>query len=391
MAKNKRIYYANHQVGIKGIDPSDGSADATFTEIHGVQSASQTINFQLEQVFELGQLALYENIEQIPNVEVSVNKVLDGYPLIYCLATLYADDPTLVGRSNEKCIFGMSIFSDTANSCEGAPGSVVQCSGAFVNSVTYNFPVDGNCTEEVSFVANNRVWRNALDHGDDLNPSLPNPMFSGAFSGNDDEPIGVGGVNRRRHVLFDYDAGEGLDINGMVADSNATILPPEVFGISDSGTNEKDANDEYGAHVQSISVSASFNRDQLNELGRFGPYHRNVNFPLEVTCEIQTISTSGDYISGVEEGIYSTGTDQCNQSGNLKNRTIRVAVCEGTRLYLGTKNKLSNVSYSGGDSGGGNVTTTYSFSNFNDLTVMHSGDPNSNFTWSGRDTYLRDV
>ena len=35
----------------------------------------------------------------------------------------------------------------------------------------------------------------------------------------------------------------------------------------------------------------------------------------------------------------------------------------------------ANLSYGGGDAGGGNATITYNFSNFNDLVVLHSGDP----------------
>jgi len=41
----------------------------------------------------------------------------------------------------------------------------------------------------------------------------------------------------------------------------------------------------------------------------------------------------------------------------------------GTVLNLGNKNKLSSVSYSGGDTGGGNATITYSFVTYNSLIV----------------------
>lgn len=382
---NKRIYYACHQAGIK----ADSDAGDAFTEIHGLQSASTTMNFQLEQVFELGQLSIYQNIEQIPEVQVSLTKVLDGYPLMYLLATKDALDPTLAGRSNAKSIFGMSIFADTANSATGAPSSVVQCSGTFVGSVSYSFPVDGNFTEEMTLTGNDRVWANASGYGDELSGDLPTPEFDGAFDGTD-SPIGTGGVNRRQHLIFDYDSGDGLDVNGQVADPDATILPLEVHGISASGTNEE-VDGVKGAHLTNIGVQCNFNREALNELGRFGPYHRTVTFPVEVTCEIQAISVSGDMVSGTEEGIYTTEAGQCNRQGNLQDRTIRIATCEGTRLYLGTKNKLQSVSYSGGDAGGGNVTTSFQYSTFNDLTVMHSGDPNENYTWSGRATYLRDV
>ena len=34
------------------------------------------------------------------------------------------------------------------------------------------------------------------------------------------------------------------------------------------------------------------------------------------------------------------------------------------------------MSYGGGDAGGGNVTVTYSYTNFNDLSIRHRFDPN---------------
>lgn len=379
---NNRIYYAVHQVGLK----EDGDVGA-FTEVHGAQSVGITTNFNLEQVFELGQLSIYENRENIPDVEVTLNKVLDGYPPIYLLASTAATAPTLAARSKYKAIFGLAIFDDTLESATGTPGSVVQCSGMYINSISYNFPVDGNFNEDVTLVGNDKVW---LNDPNPTNPNLPTPSFDGAFTSLD-SPIGLGGVNRRENMQFTYDSGEGLDVNGMVADSDATILPPDVYGISSSGTNEKTNGADFDAHVSNITVSTDLGREDVNELGRKAPYFRSPTFPVEVTCEVEVTSASGDMVSATEVGIYSTGTDACSQGGNLQNRTIRIATCEGTRIYLGVKNKLSSVSYSGGDAGGGNVAVTYSFSTFNDFTVMHSGDPNTNFLWANRDTYLRDV
>lgn len=379
---NKRIYYAVHQVGLK----EDGDT-GNFTEVHGVQSVSMSTNFNLSQVFQLGELAIYENIEEIPDVEVSLTKVLDGYPLIYLLATTSATTPTLAGRSNAKCIFGLSIFSDDQEAASGTPGSVVQCSGQYIGSVSYNFPLDDNFSEDCTLQGNDKVWKNDPRA---TNPNLADPTFAGAFD-NTDSPTGVGGVNRRENLQFSYSAAAGLDVNNMVADVDATILPPEVFGISNSGTNEQTNGQDFDAHLSSISVSVDFGREAINELGRKGPYHRTVSFPVEVSCDIEVTATSGDMISATEAGIYTTGTDPCEDGGNLADRTIRIATCEGTRIYLGYKNKLSSVNYAGGDAGGGNVTVTYTFTTFNDFTVMHLNDPNSNFTWAGRATYLRDV
>lgn len=388
-ASNKRVFYAMQQVGLQ----RDGTAG--FNALHGVQRVGMTTNFNLDQVFELGQLAIYENIEDTPDVQVSLTKVLDGYPLIYHRAT--EDDgtvttaPTIGGRSAAKCIFGLAIFSDTSDSATGTPGSIVECSGMYVQSVAYNFPVDGNFSEEVTLVGNNKLWRN--------DPRIVNATdaaraaaltFTGAFA-NDDAPIGQGGVNRRQDLDFGATTGVGFDINGMSADPDCTILPPDIYGISSSGTNEKSNGVDFDAHVQNISVSVDFGREEINELGRRLPYHRFITFPTEVTCSIEVLATSGDMISATEEGILTTNPDaDCADVGNLSNRTIRIATCEGTRIYLGYKNKLSSVDYGGGEAGGGNVSLTFNYSTFNDFTVLHTGDPHDSGTvwWTNRSTYL---
>ena len=110
-------------------------------------------------------------------------------------------------------------------------------------------------------------------------------------------------------------------------------------------------------HVQSISVSTDFGQENIQELGRFGPYFRFATFPVEVTAEFEVVSASGDMIS------------VSGSAPNLTNSTIIIKDNAGTVLDLGTSNKLSSVSYSGGDTGGGNATVSYSYSNFNVLTV----------------------
>ena len=381
---NNRIYYASQQVGLKPNGDTGG-----FTALHGVQSISMSANFNLSQVFELGQISIYENIEDIPDVEVSMTKVLDGYPPIYVVGTKNAPAPTLAGRSAERTVFALSIFPDTNTAAVGTPSSTVQCSGMYISSISYNFPVDDNFTEDVTLVGNDRIWKNDVKI---LNPAdsarASGISFTGAFGAGTDSPIGNGGVNRRQDFTWSY-TGSATDNNSMIADPDCSILPPEIQGISSSGTNEK-VSDVYGAHVTRIAVSTDLNRETINELGRRLPYYRFASFPVEVTCEVEVVSQSGDYISATENGILTTSTGSCNDVGNLRERTIRVSTCEGTRIYLGLKNKLSSVNYSGGDAGGGNVTVTYSFTNFNDFTVMHSGDPSSSGLtwWANRSTYL---
>ena len=401
MAANNRIFYACQQVGLK----PDGSTD-NFAAIHGVQSVGITTNFNLSQVFELGQISIYENIEDIPDVEVSMTKVLDGTPPIYLLATKGSSSPTLSGRQNQKSVFALGIWPDTNDSANGSPNSQVECSGMFVSSLAYNFPLEDNFTEDVTLVGNHKIWHRdtrVISGGATANAygAPQTPDFTGAFTDAGEDPSGLttgGGVNRRENLNFGNfrdveftDEASGLSDKNYHRDPDVCCFPKEIHGISSSGTNNKDANGNFGAHMSNITVSADLGREQILELGRKAPYHRYATFPIEVTTEIEVTAISGDLISATEEGILSGTSDSCTaDSGNLTDATIRIASCEGTRIYLGKKNKLASVNYAGGDAGGGNATVTYTFTTFNDFTVMHQYDVDGNAStwWSERGTYL---
>jgi hypothetical protein len=105
-------------------------------------------------------------------------------------------------------------------------------------------------------------------------------------------------------------------------------------------------------------------REQINQLGSRTPYNRYVSFPTEVTSTLEVIAIAGDNVTAVETA-----------RTNLSNHEICVVLKDSTVIHLGKKNKVSSVTYGGGDAGGGNATVTYNFSNFNDLVVLHSGDP----------------
>lgn len=366
---NERIHYPVHQVGIKPQGASD------YVAIHGLQQFSNNISFNLEQVFELGQLSIYENIEDIADVELTMIKVLDGYPPIVTLASSGASTPELVNRTARQCLIGYSLFDDTVSSTQGETvRTSAETSGAFMSSIAYSMPIEGNFTESVTFSANDRVWK-----GDSkiVNPAVTGRAaaidFPGAFDGTD-TPQGNSGVNRREDVLFSYDSIWGLDSNGQVGDVDATILPKEIFGITDSGTNEFDGT-KYGAHITNMNVSVDLALENLFEHGQRNPFFKSVTFPVQVTTEIEVTTTSGDYISATEDGILTTSSACTGDLGNLSNNTIRIALCEGLRLYMGTKNKLSSINTGGGDAGGGNVTVSYTYTTFSDFTIMHSNDP----------------
>lgn len=380
---NNRIYYAIQQVAM---GPSGSEV-----VLHGLQSIGITSTFNLEEVFELGQLALYENAETTPDVEVTMQKVLDGYPLLYTSATELGctDDGTavataadLAGRSNAKTDVYLTIWPDDKVSCgyddgtgpaaalSGACAELV-CSGMYVNSISYSFPVDGTFTEDVTLVGNAKNWRTA--------------SIAGGFTDNDDAPAAETGVGRRQDLKMD-DCIFPDDIPGISAQSYADNSGDRKGGYVSGGLNDRAGSPSESAslsrghevHFQNITLSTDFGgREAIYELGSFKPYFRYVQFPVEVTAEFEIIGTQGDCVE-VDENLGASDTEYCTTDVNLKNNKIRVVTCEGTSIDLGDKNKLQSVNYTGGDTGGGNVTITYSYSNFNDFTVVHSSS--SSFT-----------
>lgn len=384
--QNKRVLYANQQIGLK----ANGSA-GDFTPVFGAQETSMSANFNLTQIFEFGQLAVYEQLEDLPDVEVSISKIIDGKPLIWHLATVgQVVGPSLINRSNARAIMGLAIFPDTNDSAQGVAPSIMEASGLYPQSLNYNFTVDGPFTETVTFVGNDRIWKGDSRILNATALARSNALsFDGAsaFANNDDAPSGI---EQRQNLLYSFDGSLGVDANSMVADPDATILPPEVDGISESGTNDE-FDEAYNARIQSITLNVDLGRDSINELGRRGPYHRYAQFPVEVTCAIEAISTSGDRVSATEAGIYNTGSTSCvGLEYNLKNRTIRIATQCGNRFYLGTKNRLQSVDYGNATTDGGNATNTYNFTTFNDMTVISQYDPNASGAnwWAGRTNYL---
>lgn len=423
---NDRVFYATQAVAIapRGTAPKSYTADHMA---HGVQSIGITTNFNLEQVFELGQLEIYENVEGIPDVEVTMEKVVDGYPLLYHMATKGAgtsSDPTInptdtakfLPRSKKRCDVRLGIFEEEqANSvglsapsgsntgASDAQSTEVYLSGMFINSISYSVPVDGPATESVTFVGNNKQWLHsslALASGanedgvmgfQDMalsqpgnngsgNPNDPLDSFDGLdeplarTSGNAAGTIGAsGGVQRREDVLVFL-----------------STLPQSIRGVN--GANPGNGNSlgrvpsgEPLVHLQSFSCSTDLGREDVLELGRKNPYARTANFPVEVTCDIEAITAEGDFVNALEDGDAALNFTK-NSGENTPDETIKIVLRGGQVFDLGSRNRLSSVSYGGGDAGGGNASCTYSYTNFNVFEIRHHAN-----LLSGANTYKLDA
>lgn len=345
MSANKRVYYAIERLGCAPI------GSTSYTSVRGVQSVAMTTTFNLRQVFEWGQMAIYENIEGIPDVQVTVDRVLDGSAPIYTLATQGGSSATLAGRSQTKCQLAIGIYDETAESVSGNAITVVVLSGIYINSVSYTASVNDNASESCGFVGNNKVWAG----GSTIQ------WTSEPFASNTDSPValtGSGGVNQREDVLFGTDG---------------STMPTQIPGISATGKNMEADGGGYTAHIQGVILSTNLGREDLFELGTRNEYYKFATFPTEVTSEITVTSSSGDMISATADGYY-TATDGTKY--NLLDQTIILKMREGLHVDCGAKNKLSSTGSRGGDAGGGNSELTYTYTNFNAFTVYHPKDPN---------------
>ena len=337
-SKNDRIFYACQAVAIA---PTGTTTLTGAMVAKGVQSVGMTTSFNLEQVFEFGQIQIYENIEGVVDVEVTVEKVIDGEKLLYLMGSNNVGKTDLVGATKERTDVYLAIYSDAESQIASTnKQSVVMNSGMYINSVSYTYPVDGSATESVSFAGNDRFW-NAVTGGTTIGSPASTNWANGLSTGITGSDTPVSGVVRR------------VDVD-VVGSTLPSIVESQGY---DPATDTLSG----GHHLQSITVSSDFGTENISELGRFGPYAKYASFPVEVTCEIEVMATSGDLVS-------VSGTNK-----NLTDETIIIHDQAGTVLNLGTANKLSSVSYTGGDTGGGNATITYSYSNFNDLTVQGGG------------------
>ncbi len=377
---NKRVFYATQAVAVgdnaatnvidswSGGTVIDGSGKVMIA--HGIQSIGVSTNFNLEQIFELGQLAVYEFYEDLPEIEITLEKVLDGYSLMYHCGTVSATSPTLVGRSDAKADIRMAIGLDKGSyMANGVNSGIAElyCSGMYITNVSYSLGTDGNFTESTTFVGNDKKWLLEND-GDttgllllDGNGTLTGVFDSTVFGA--DTPAGAqNSVLRRQNVVIGSGGatyGTGVfrthvpDIleGGLTGD-----LPNSVY-ITETG----------GPFLQSLSMSVDLAREDINQLGVKSPYHRYVNFPVDVTCDLEVMATAGDNVDAVSTGV--------SNGKNLSNHGIMIVLDDSTVFQLGRKNKLSSISYGGGDAGGGSATITYSFINSNEFAVLHSGDP----------------
>jgi hypothetical protein len=347
MANNNRVFYGSQVAQLK--PATTGNEYGSWYQPLGVQSVGFTSTFNTEQTFQLGAIDIYAIAENVPDVEATISKALDGTCPLYLMcmggqagvagANLSAFTDTemrnkgLGALANNTVSFRLGIYNDTASNVAGETNDWVLSSNMYLSSLSYTFPVDGNATEEITLVGNNKRWAHNNNYS---------AMVAVAPTG---EYATAKKLARRQYI----------DIKNSTMPTGSGGLPTGLASNID-------------LHLQNVSINADLGREQINELGAFAPYHRYATFPVEVTSEFEMIGTEGDYISA-NDFLFSSGCGV--RYTNINNFPILLKVCgsgNGTLdIFLGSGNQLTSVNYSGGDTGGGNVSITYSFRNYNDF------------------------
>ncbi len=322
---NNRVFYACQSVAL---GEKEGGSPVVQ---HGVQSVGLNSSFSFEQVFELGQIEIYENIEGVPEVEATIERVLDGENTLY--EQFGTQDSTNPGQSllnvgdGQKSLL-LSIFQDDKDSNTGTVQTGVECTGVYIGNYSISINLDGPSTESCSVVGNDKNWA---------------AHAAGSVGVDDTPPVAV--MKR-----------QSLDT------ANYTSLPNGVD------------------KVQSISISVDFGREDLNELGSKYPFFRAATYPTEVTCEISYLfdethgATANDPDIVGDGGTAAAKLKDVTSDKPIKIQLNEINPTDGSatpayKIDLGAKNRLTGVSLSGGDAGGGNSTVTYSYSTYNELYV----------------------
>ena len=287
MASANRIYYAVQAVQMQGVNGPgiDSSADdvGSFRSVFGVQSVGISTNFNLENVFQLGEFDTYDVLDDNPEIEVTLNKIIDYTDPLYVLACGgAANPPSTTGKNvlevaSRRCNVRLFVGSDVDHqNVTGTMPFVVKMTGMYLSSVTYTFATDGNFTEEVTLVGNNKVWYNNSDAltgntatGEQIHPT---PGTTTGFNN-----LRATGVARR----WNLDLATSVLPSGTTSWDGGIVLP-------------HDGTKFVNPHITSLTVSCDLGREPLFQLGSRNPYTRFVHVPLEVTSEFEVVATEHD-------------------------------------------------------------------------------------------------
>lgn len=319
MAGNSRIFYALQQVKV-------GS-----TVLNGVQSVGASSTTNVENFSRFGSVGATTILQDL-DLEITIENALgSGWA-------------NVLGAMS---FTGISTAIDTPVTVEiqylTATGhSMVTTLSAILSSYSIQMGVDGPATESVTF------------------QNAGNAVFT---AGTDDTALGT-------------PAGSVCGV----------ITRPDFSGFKTAYSDDAcAASPTWGnvatySNVLSVSASMDIGTEKVNVLGQSLSFGKYVTFPIETSMEVETHldpssgteADTDDTMGGFNSGSLANPTDT-----SLIDRTYQTLIQLPSNYYFMEGARLTGVSRSGGDVGGGQVSITSSFSSVNDLGYQTT-DPGAN-------------
>ena len=388
----KRIFFGSSALAIKSkyvsgfnSDGTEITTDGAWRVPRGIQSVGFSTSVAFEPMFQLGQTEVYGRMEtQSPQVECTISKAIDGSQMLYTTLNgghAAANNKAPAELASNQVEIALGVYAESVPYASGNTQAAVYCSGMYVSNLQIQLPLDGVATEQLTLVGDTRKWM------DSTNPIAANLGTSS------------------RGVIGSGSAPSAYQ--RWTLDTAGSTLP---LGVKDYP-------------LQSVNVTMAIGREVIQELGTRGKYCRYATFPFEVTSEFEVIAgrhrADADGVSGNDQAIVISGYDFRNYAGyacasatvydttsdgtpdalasvdggeidgGYRDQEIKIKLCgastsDHVTIDLGKKNRVTSVNYAGGDTGGGNVTLTYSFQNYNFLQLdgvgTYSTDPT--ITWA---------
>ena len=335
---NKRIWWACQAVFVDG------------TYLDNVQTVGIDSSIPTQEMFDNGRSQLFRQFEQKPEVSITIERqIKEGFVPFYtpASASTYSNSYILKDGNIGSCGWdgGLKTYLIEISYCDDSDLSSatdidnLKFKYCIPTEISYSLGVDVNWTESVSLVTHNFIK--------EVSESVP-----------------LGG-----------DSGTLMRRSFLDTQNSKFLLPTEVeaaIKVVEDGTDVR--------LIQSIEIATSFSHEEMSDTGKWrgsnqaaNPTEQNkwkfVQVPLETTCSITAVVRKS-----LQQDIRIKDTNFTATAGKC-DRQIRIIASSGSNKLvwdLGDKNYLTSVSFSGGDTGGGNLEATFSYANKNNDFVPYT-------------------
>ena len=322
--------------------------------VHRASAFGSTTGFTKEDLFELGNAGLVEVIDDIPNVDISLDTNEYGSLRTLSLLAGKSADNDVVDFSNdfENALVDFYV-TIKASPTEIWTQYIERCA---LNSASFSFNIDGNFTESYSLNADNKVWllnggkfvtvREKEVEASDVSAEKVTLTFEDNVAkvlavfvnGVRDEERTVTSTGSSVEVAVGAgDAGKTIVVRASVAAAHADdnwITDTESAGAKRKGhievfllenvkhnsgsgviTNDTSTADPNKlvehklSKAQTVSIDASMDREELKELGSSKAYARPMNFPMNVDVSFDILHADLDFFAMLVSANSATATE----------------------------------------------------------------------------------